>query len=361
MSDVLFVVDHLDTGGAPIVVRNLCVALSRLDAKVTLVVLSDRVSHHLPADVELHRLPFIPRGRWQRQRRYAYHARQLDALLEELDDFRPSLVVAHLHHAHQVVRRSRLAGQAWYCLHSDPERSFLGHKRGLARAMKRRKVRALYSGRRLIGVSQGILDSLSRSFDVEGAPGVAVHNPLDLEAISRASQEPVTDIPEDFLLFVGRLEQRSKRFDRLLKAYRDSGMRLPLVVIGEGRDRVFIEKEVERLGLQERVILLGHRDNPYAYMRRARALLLSSDYEGFSLVIAEALACGTPVVSTDCPSGPREILTGELARYLVRLDDEAALAMAIRDVTERSPDVSMDVVSHLSVDSIARRYLALSG
>ncbi|QTP58899.1 glycosyltransferase [Billgrantia antri] len=360
MSDVLFIVDHLDTGGAPVVVRNLCVALMRKGAKVTLVVLSDRISHQVPSEIELYRLPFIPKGRWQRQRRYHLHARKLNILLASLGDPKPSLVVAHLHHAHQVVRKSCLSAQAWYCLHSDPEMSFLGNKRAFARMLKRCKVRSLYSSRRLIGVSQGVIDSLHRSFGVEGRARVVIQNPLDLETIVKDSQEPINDVPDEFLIFVGRLEQRSKRFDRLLKAYRDSGINHPLVVIGEGKDRVFIEKEIERLGLHERVILLGHRDNPYAYMKRAHALILSSDYEGFSLVIAEALACGTPVVSTDCPSGPREILTGELARYLVMVDDNVALASSIREVMETPPNVSSGVVSHLAADNVAAQYLALS-
>ncbi|MDP5292835.1 glycosyltransferase [Oceanimonas sp. CHS3-5] len=358
---VLFVTDHLNTGGAPIVVRDLCVALDRAGARMTLIVLSDRVAHELPDSVTVHRLPYTATGWLQRQRRYRNHAQMLDAFLDTHLLTDASLVVAHLHHAHQVVSRSQLKDNAWYCLHADPTIGFLGNKRGLDRLRKRRQVRKLYQGHRLIGVSQGILDSLATTFRVQGNPGVALHNPLDLEAIALRSQETVTDVPEDYLLYVGRLEQRQKRFDRLLCAYADSGVGIPLVLIGEGGARHFIETEIERLGLQGRVLLLGKRENPYAYMRRAHALVLSSDYEGFPLVAVEALACGTPVVSTDCPTGPSEILIGELARYLVPLNEPASFANTLRDVVDNPVPVSATTVAHLNAEQVARRYLALAG
>lgn len=360
MPEVLFITDHLNTGGAPIVVRDLCVALERAGTHVTLIVLSDRVAHELPDSVTVHRLPYNATGWLQRQRRYRNHAQMLDTFLDTHKLTNASLVVAHLHHAHQVVSRSQLKDNAWYCLHADPTVGFLGNKRGLYRLRKRNQVRKLYQGHRLIGVSQGILDSLATTFRVQGNPGVALHNPLDLEAISVRSQEAVNDVPEDYLLYVGRLDQRQKRFDRLLQAYADSGVDIPLVLVGEGGARCFIETEIERLGLQGRVLLLGKRDNPYAYMRKARALVLSSDYEGFPLVAVEALACGTAVVSTDCPTGPREILTGELARYLVPLDNLGAFADTLRDVVANSPSISTTAVAHLDAEQVALRYLALA-
>lgn len=360
MSEVLFITDHLNTGGAPVVIRDLCLALDKKGVNVTLIILSDRVAHHLPDSINVFQIPFAHSGWWVRRQRYAHHARLLNNWLEQHKMTKPSLVVAHLHHAHQVVTRSLLGRQAWYCLHSNPEVAFLGNKKGWTRGIKRRKVRALYKGRKLIAVSHGIIETLRNAFGVEGSPAIAIHNPLDLDSIRARSLAPIHDVPDNYLLFVGRLEQRSKRFDRLLQAYADSGVEIPLLIIGEGGARAFIAAEIERQGLQGRVQLLGKRDNPYAYMNKARALVLSSDYEGFPLVVAEALACGTPVVSTDCPTGPSEILTGELARYLVPLDNPAAFADILRDVVANPPFIPTTVVDHLSAEQVAQRYLALT-
>lgn len=360
MSDVLFITDHLNTGGAPIVIRDLSLALDKQGVKVTLLVLSDQVAHHLPDTISIFQIPFVPSTWWERHNRYTYHARLLDNWLKEHTMASPSLVVAHLHHAHQVVSRSLLNKRAWYCLHSNPEIAFLGNKQGWLRYIKRLKVRHLYQGHKLIGVSSGIIETLQSAFGIKGEPATAIHNPLNLSAIQTRSLEPVYDVPENYLLFVGRFEQRSKRFDRLLQAYADSGVTMPLILIGKGDAHDMIEAEIARLGLGKRVCLLGHRDNPYAYMRRAHALVLSSDYEGFPLVVAESLACQTPVVSTDCPTGPREILTGELSRYLVPLDEPMLFAKTLRDVVEHPPAISLLAVQHLSAEQVAQRYMALA-
>lgn len=359
MSEVLFITDHFNTGGAPVVIRDLSLALNKQGVKVTLLILSEQVAHHLPDSIEVVLIPFVHSTWWERQQRYAHHARLLDDWLKQHEMTSPSLVVAHMHHAHQVVTRSLLSKQAWYCLHSNPEVAFLGNKQGWSRYMKRLKVRQLYQNHKLIGVSGGIIKTLQSAFGIKGNPAIAIHNPLDLDAIQIRSLEPVHDVPEHYLLFVGRFEQRSKRFDRLLQAYADSGVTMPLILLGKGDAHNIIEAEIARLNLEGQVHLLGHRDNPYAYMRRAHALVLSSDYEGFPLVVAESLACQTPVVSTDCPTGPREILTGDLARYLVPLDEPEHFAKALRDVVEHPPQISPSAVLHLSTEQVAKRYLAL--
>ena len=105
----------------------------------------------------------------------------------------------------------------------------------------------------------------------------------------------------------------------------------PLVLLGKGKgdEEARLRKMIEDMGLAERVILPGYQTNPYPFIRHAKALILTSDAEGLPRALIESLLLGTPVVSVDCPSGPREILAGELADFLVTREDEAALADAI--------------------------------
>jgi glycosyltransferase involved in cell wall biosynthesis len=93
-----------------------------------------------------------------------------------------------------------------------------------------------------------------------------------------------------------------------------------------------LEAMIDARGLRERVVVAGFQKNPYPWMRAAELLVLSSDREGMPNVLVEALACGTRVVSTDCPSGPREVLRGELARWLAPCGDARALAERMRAV-----------------------------
>ncbi|WP_108447790.1 glycosyltransferase [Halomonas sp. BN3-1] len=355
---VLFVIDHLDSGGAPVVARDLIVGMVDAGVEVTLVILSDRQRHVLPSSAEVVKLPYVAKGVLARQCRYRRHAQLLDRWLVQ-HGRRFDLVYAHLHHAHQVVSRSRLAASAWYCLHADPVTGFLGNKRGLGRWMKRRKVRALYQGRRIVTVSHGMLERLKTHFSIEPERGVGIHNPLDIERIQKLASDEVIDVPDNFLLYVGRMDLRQKRFDRLLDAYHQSGVALPLLLVGGGDGAQKVSAMIRERKLDDRVWLLGPRDNPYAYMARARALLLSSDYEGFPLVLPETLACGTPVVSVDCPTGPAELLVGELAPYLAPLDDMCAFADAISRVVEAPPVIGPALTESFRLDHVVKRYLAL--
>ncbi|WP_186764468.1 glycosyltransferase [Pistricoccus aurantiacus] len=356
---VLFLIDHLDSGGAPIVVRDLILGMHRAGVGVTLVILSDRQRYELPVDVEIVKLPYAASNRFERWQRYASHARQFDAWLDDRQGTF-NLVLAHLHHAHQVVVRSRLSEQAWYCLHADPVTGFLGNKRGLGRWLKRRKVRKLYNRKRLVTVSQGMLERLTAHFDVHPRAARAIHNPLDIARIRTLAEDSVNDAPPDYLVFVGRMDQRHKRFDRLLAAYRDSGVGLPLLLVGGGRESERVEALIAEMKLSGNVCMVGPRDNPYPYMKQARALLLSSDSEGFALVLAEALACGTPVVSVDCPSGPAEILGERFKEGLVPLDDTAAFAAAIRRVVSHPPTIPEDSCDRFRLETVVEHYLALA-
>ena len=214
-------------------VRDLVAGMVTAGAEVTLLILSDRQSHRLPAEVHLVTMPYVVDGNLSRWMRYRAHAKMLDRWLKEQEHVF-DLVYAHLHHAHQVVSRSELKDVAWYCLHADPVVGFLGNKRGFSRLLKKRKVRALYQGRKLVTVSQAMLDRLCLHFGVTPSCGVAIHNPVAIDSIRRLASRAVDDVPDDYLIYVGRMDIRQKRLDRLLDAYLASGAALPLIMVGGG-------------------------------------------------------------------------------------------------------------------------------
>jgi glycosyltransferase involved in cell wall biosynthesis len=177
------------------------------------------------------------------------------------------------------------------------------------------------------------------------------------------------------VLGVGRLVDQ-KGFATLLEAVARLRRERPLrlLVLGEGRRRGALERQARRLGLGADFALPGFAPNPFAYMARAGVFVLSSVYEGLPGVLIQALACGCPVVSTDCPDGPREILAGGEYGPLVPVGDAAALAAAIGRVLDAPPDrerlrrrgqafgVEPAVLAYLEVvdAAVARRTRALS-
>ena len=137
----------------------------------------------------------------------------------------------------------------------------------------------------------------------------------------------------------GSLHPR-KGFDVLLRSFASlAGEReLRLIIVGEGRERARLEALARDLDVAQDVALVGTVANPLAYMARAQLFVLSSTFEGLPTVLIEALACGTPVVSTDCPYGPREILDDGRYGRLVPIGDHVALAEAMRQDADRSVD-----------------------
>ena len=351
MTHVLFVTDHLGGGGAPLSILALSEALARRGCRVTILSLQDKVWHELPDGVDVQVLGFRYRGPWQKLRRYRLHARLVDDWVRA-QSVTFDLVVANLHYSHQVVIRSSLADQAWLCIRTDPAAALLQSQRSHRRLAR---LRRLYHGRKVLGISSGILASL-REHDVVPSQSRVIFNIIDAEAIRAAMQE---DVPHsDYIVYVGRLDRRQKRYDRLFRAFKSSGVPQSLVVVGDGEIEAAKELAAS-LGLEERVTFVGKQANPYPYIHQARLLVLSSDYEGFGRVIAESLVCGTPVVSTDCPSGPRDILQDDLADCLVPMDGGEALGQGMARLLADPPVITAAHFAAFSPEAVVEQYLAL--
>lgn len=169
---------------------------------------------------------------------------------------------------------------------------------------------------RIIAVSGGVGEHLVERFGVRPDRMVVIHNPFDLDRIDRLKQEEPGWAPDTpFFLAMGRLVE-TKNFELLIRAYAASGIKQALVIVGEGPDRSKLEDLVRDLGLDGRVFLPGFVGNPFALMHRSQFYVLPSNAEGFPNGLVEAMAVGLPVLATDCPSGPAEILEGEAASGL---------------------------------------------
>lgn len=158
-------------------------------------------------------------------------------------------------------------------------------------------------------------------------------NPLDLEQINRLTKESIS-IDGNFIIAAGRMDhdEHLKQFDRLIETYSKSKLpewNIKLVLLGDGTDKSRLEILANEYNVSENVLFEGFQKNPYAYFSKARYLVLSSKNEGFPTVLNEALACGTPVVSFNCESGPNEIIDQEVNGLLVENQNFEALKNAM--------------------------------
>ncbi|HEV7301959.1 MAG TPA: glycosyltransferase [Tepidisphaeraceae bacterium] len=196
----------------------------------------------------------------------------------------------------------------------------------------------------VIAVSHGVADDLVDELGLPRDLVSVIHNPMVNSRINELAAEPV-DHPffapgaPPVLLGMGRMTQQ-KDFPTLLRAFAIVRAKRPvrLLILGEGEHRASLESLAGELGITAGLSLPGFVDNPYAYLAKARLFVLSSLWEGLPTVVMESLAAGTAVVSTDCPSGPREILADGAFGELAPMSDPDALAAAIERSLSVEPD-----------------------
>lgn len=195
-----------------------------------------------------------------------------------------------------------------------------------------------------VTVSRGITDDLAVTVGAPRDKITTIYNPAvtpDLHA--KAAEQPdhpwLFDRSTPVVLAAGRLTEQ-KDYPTLIKAFGRLVTRRPcrLIILGEGPLQQELESLAGDLDLIDRISFAGWSDNPFAFMSRASVFVLSSRWEGLPTVMVEALACGCPCVSTDCPAGPAEILLNGDIGPLVPVGDDAALAEAVDRVLERPPD-----------------------
>lgn len=211
------------------------------------------------------------------------------------------------------------------------------HKRApLKKKLERILVSLLYpKADSIISVSRGAAEDLVRYAGLDPRRVKVIYSPIIKPSLLRQMKDPIehpffekNDIP--VILGVGRLSE-PKNFPLLLRAFSllRQKMRVRLLIVGEGEMRPALEDLAQTLGIAEDFSLPGFVPSPYPYMSRASVFVMSSTWEGLPGALIEAMACGAPVVSADCPSGPAEILDGGKYGHLVPVEDAQALADAI--------------------------------
>ena len=219
---------------------------------------------------------------------------------------------------------------------------------------------------KIVAVSGGVADDFSSRMGIERQKIKVIYNPVykPADAIEVTPNSLVQNFLSDnrkFIIAVGRLTKQ-KDFPTLIKAFSlvRKKMDISLIILGEGPLRQELETLINQLGLQDHVLLPGFISNPSYYVRKAAAFVISSKYEGFGNVIVEALGVGTPIISTDCPSGPSEILANGKYGRLVPIENPAELANNIIDTLNSTydPEQLINRAKDFSIHRIADEYSA---
>lgn len=354
------VIDTLAGGGAEQAMLRLASTLITMGHDVKLIVIKPIVSHQVPDNIQ----PiFVHPAGGKRGIKFLYYrqtANALQRILDKLDQQHAIRAVLSVLPETDKITRHLQKYPVFHCIRNNIYHGLVKNRNNpFSRWSKTQKLLYIYNDSHLLFVSSGAERDMLETIGVKAKSSRVIYNPYPIEDIQTLSQAHDVEY-SDYFIHVGRFN-RPKRHDKLLSIYAESALDKPLLLMGEGNaeetDR--IQNLIQQFNLQNKVHIIGFKKNPFPYIRNANALLLTSDHEGFPNVIAESLICGTPVIAFDCPSGPSEILDGELAEYLIPFNDQLAFIAKLKHISQNKPRIPAKIanIRKFSADKIAEQYI----
>lgn len=214
--------------------------------------------------------------------------------------------------------------------------------KGIRKFFKKQYLKKLKTFNNICLVSEGMKKELDLFFPSLKYKRIIMYNPIDFKKIEKDSLKiEDLDVDEknllesDYICSVGRIDEIDKDFETLIKAYailtKECNLKEKLIIIGDGLDKIKLENMVKKLNLNQKILFLGKKSNPYTWMKNSQLFILSSKFEGFGLVLLEALYLGKKVISSNCPVGPSDILENGKLGSLFEVGNIEELANCIID------------------------------
>ena len=345
---ILLVINCLQGGGAERSVLTLGQGFHELGYDVHILRFKSKIAYELSDDISYHQLDLsscksIPTKRL----RYWCFAKILDRYVAK-EIGTPILTLANLDKADMVLRHSSLPNIAHVIRNTISKKIELFRSQG--KKVAESKLSHIYSRHPCICISKGVEKDFQSTLAITNT--TTIYNPIDqIQIMQLASEfEPEFD---SYIIHVGSFKTQ-KAHEVLIKSYAKTKKTVPILLLGEGALLEQMKALVTSLGLDSYVHFLGFQKNPYPYIQKAKFMVLSSVFEGFGRVIAESLALGTPVISTDCPSGPSELLP---PHNLVPVGDIDALAKKMDEAMEKADTYQSSFDKELLPINIAQQYI----
>lgn len=355
---IAFMVSSLAGGGAQRFVSNLATQYANNGHEVHIFLLLNKVIYELPATIAIHPLAETNRITPIKALNKLILARRFRRHIQEHAKHKPfDLIIATMFGANLVARLSGIPNIVYRISNNLDERLRKGR---FIHLIKRAWMRRLFKGQRIMVLNREMQLHVNHTLDIPLDYITAIPLAFDFKSLMDKSMQLQEHLPnEPYIIHVGRYHDQ-KRHDVLLQAYKYSGIPHKLVLLGQGTPEwnKKIKKLIAELGLADKVIQPGFQINPYPWIKNARLMVISSDYEGFSNVLIEALILGTPVVTTAYECGAKEVMTGELSRFLSKIGDPQGLATNINIALSGYPEIPEALRAQFNVTTVAEKCLA---
>lgn len=361
MTRVLLVVSSLNGGGAEVAVLRMLKAFNAMPhISARLISLCEKNDY---GDHDAHAVTFLPIPEGKSLDGLFRQGRVVQLLKQVVERHERSegafdVIFSHLETTHVIVSAAHFECPVFYVQHSSVQQELICQRsRGLLKYLRlKRRLKAL-KDKHVICVSQGAAAEFSLPWLPVKSCNV-IYNPFDSSEIIELSQQGGNPFPDrPYVLHVGRVA-RAKRHDRLFSAF--AMLDVPEVLVLLTKESRKLSRMINEYGLADRVFVAGFQENPYRYMKHARCVLLSSDYEGMPNVMIESLLVGTPFIANDCPHGPKEILAHWQPDWLAEARSAENLAQKLRQILDRpSQEFQWEQAAMFAPETCAKAYLSL--
>ncbi|MBG7602694.1 MAG: glycosyltransferase [Gammaproteobacteria bacterium] len=336
------IITNLAGGGAEKAILKLANALLKRSHTVHLILFEEIIEYNIPKGVILHTLRKGSKGAPKGVLGKLFLAKKLKKVYGNLDNHHNfDVTISTLPFTDEIVYRANIHN-VWHRI-ADALSIEIDELRNLGRVKKAqrrlRRYQKIYRGKQLIVVSEGLSEEILNRLGVQDATIRVIHNIYPFESIRNSGMQENPNIPDEpYIIHVGRFSTQ-KRHDLLFHAFSNMESPHKLVLLTQQSDQ--LNALIEDHNLSQKVIIPGFQKNPYNWIKQADLLVLCSDHEGLPNVLVEALILQTRVISTDCPSGPKEILGNLGEKYLVECNNAEALLQAMNQALNepfREPD-----------------------
>lgn len=356
MKNIVLIIDSLVGGGAEKTNLNLAEIFINNGFNVTIIIIKNKIEYKIDNRINLISLNYAKNSMPKFLRNY-YYAKKLDNILSKISN--TSLIIGSLSLSNSLMNLINNKYNFYYSLHSTMTIAKFENKNFLNKYLKKLELIKIYNNKNIICVSEGVKEDIL-SLPIKPKSIQVIYNPFDFDEILNKSKEKIDfNFPDEYIVHVGRFA-KVKRHDILLKAFsKINNKTIKLVLVGQGEEKDNIKKLIKDLNLEKRVIFSGFQKNPFPIIKNAKALILSSQREGLPTVLIESLILGTPIVSTNCPSGPKEIMEDYLKEYLAKVNDYTDLANKINFMLENLKKIDRNLIKKFEMNEIIKKYIQI--
>lgn len=374
MKKIGLLIDTLIGGGAERIVLNFAETFNKFGHDIHIILVENKIEHEV--DTSLYHIHYLSENGVLSKSKF-FNKLKLTAKLKEKvkeiqsDGKKFDLFISNSEDMDLLGKKAKLDN--FYIRYRNSMYEYYKSKFKNTKGLKklRRQLRFFlqfknrYDNQNIITVSKALIDDITLKMGIKPKSIQNIYNPFDFDVIRKRGNEKNDDIPkEKYIIYAAKFENR-KNQKLLVRAYKHSNVSLPLVLIGNTHtesDKQYLQELkqlIKELGIEKKVIFPGFQNNPYPWIKNAELFVMSSNSEGLPLVLVEALILGTKIVSTDCPTGPSEVLTGKLKPFLSPVENIDKLAENIVKALISYPKITEKYIEKFNASYSINKYLEI--